>query len=125
MEVCEEAERVQEDDVERGERERDKRSPASGTSERDSEHADDDPHPRPREPPGELVEAKAELGITLPPVFAPVVVSLVFCFAAISALDVIQGAVTPGRVAIHAIAALQALLVWRLARTTQLQPAAA
>ncbi len=63
MEVCEEAERVQDDDAECGERERDERSPPSRSSERDPDHADDDPHPRPREPPGELVEAKTELGV--------------------------------------------------------------
>jgi len=58
-------------------------------------------------------------------VFAPVALTLVFCFASISALDVVQGVVTPGRVAIHGIAALQAFLVWRLARIHTSQPAAA
>lgn len=56
-------------------------------------------------------------------IFAPVALTLVFCFASISALDVVQGVVTPGRVAIHGIAALQALLVWRLARGTRAEPA--
>lgn len=58
-------------------------------------------------------------------VFAPVALTLVFCFGSISALDILQGAVTPGRVAIHGIAALQALLVWRLARPAGAQPATA
>jgi predicted anti-sigma-YlaC factor YlaD len=58
-------------------------------------------------------------------VFAPVAVTLVFCFAAISALDMVQGVVTPGRVATHGIAAVQALLVWRLARGTSSPPATA
>ena len=63
VEVREEAERVQDDDAECGKRERDERSPPSRTSERDPDHAHDDPHPRPREPPGELVEAKTELRV--------------------------------------------------------------
>jgi hypothetical protein len=36
-----------------------------------------------------------------------------------------QGVVTPGRVAIHVIAALQAALVWMLARNEQRRPATA
>jgi predicted anti-sigma-YlaC factor YlaD len=48
--------------------------------------------------------------------FAPVVMTLVLCFATISALDVMQGVVTPSRVAVHAIAVLQAGLLWLLAR---------
>jgi predicted anti-sigma-YlaC factor YlaD len=57
-------------------------------------------------------------------VFAPVIVTLVFCFASISALDVLQGAVTPGRVAVHVLALVQAGLVWLLARGARVQPAA-
>lgn len=34
-------------------------------------------------------------------VFAPVVITLVVCFASISALDVVAGVVTPARVAVH------------------------
>ena len=49
-------------------------------------------------------------------VFAPVVVTLVLCFATISAVDVMQGAVTPARVAVHTLAAAQAGLLWLLAR---------
>jgi predicted anti-sigma-YlaC factor YlaD len=49
-------------------------------------------------------------------VFAPVAVALVVCFAAISALDMIEGAVTPGRVAVHFLTVAQAVLVWLLAR---------
>jgi hypothetical protein len=51
-------------------------------------------------------------------VFAPVVLTLVMCFAAASALDLLQRVVTPGQVAIHAIAVCQAGLVWLLAHTT-------
>jgi predicted anti-sigma-YlaC factor YlaD len=57
--------------------------------------------------------------------FAPVVITLVFCFATISALDVMQGVVTPSRVAVHAIAVLQAGLLWQLARSAPPQRAAA
>lgn len=49
-------------------------------------------------------------------VFAPVAVALVVCFAAISALDIMQGLVTPSRVAIHALAVVQAVVVWLLAQ---------
>jgi predicted anti-sigma-YlaC factor YlaD len=49
-------------------------------------------------------------------VFAPVIITLVICFASISALDVLQGAVTPGRVVVHGLALVQAGLVWLLAR---------
>jgi predicted anti-sigma-YlaC factor YlaD len=49
-------------------------------------------------------------------IFAPVVTTLVVCFAAISALDIMQGAVAPNHVAVHAIAVLQAVLLWQLAR---------
>ena len=49
-------------------------------------------------------------------VFAPVAVALVVCFAAISALDIMQGLVTPSRVAIHALVVFQAVIVWLLAQ---------
>ena len=49
-------------------------------------------------------------------IFGPVVLTLVLCFAAISAVDIAQGVVTPSRVAVHAIAAIQAGLLWLLAR---------
>lgn len=52
-------------------------------------------------------------------VFAPVVVTLVVCFASVSALDVMQGVVSPARVAVHAVAFVQAALVWWLARAGQ------
>jgi len=58
-------------------------------------------------------------------VFAPVVITLVVCFASISALDIVQGVVTPGRVAVHALAVVQAGLVWLLARTEPRIPAVA
>ncbi len=48
--------------------------------------------------------------------FAPVVMTLVLCFVMISALDVTQGVVTASRVAVHAIAVVQAGLLWLLAR---------
>lgn len=51
-------------------------------------------------------------------VFSPVVLTLVVCFATISAVDVVQGVVTPGRIAVHTIAVAQAGLLWLLARTT-------
>jgi predicted anti-sigma-YlaC factor YlaD len=53
-------------------------------------------------------------------VFAPVVITLVICFASASALDIMQGAVTPGRTAVHVLAVAQAALVWMLARATPL-----
>ena len=49
-------------------------------------------------------------------VFAPVVATLVLCFVTISAMDILQGVVSPGRVAVHMIAVAQAGLVWLLAR---------
>jgi predicted anti-sigma-YlaC factor YlaD len=49
-------------------------------------------------------------------VFAPVVATLVLCFAAISAVDVMQGVATPSRVAVHLIAVAQATLLVLLAR---------
>jgi predicted anti-sigma-YlaC factor YlaD len=52
-------------------------------------------------------------------IFGPVVLTLVLCFAAISAVDVAQGVVTPSRVAVHAIAAIQAGLLWLLARRAE------
>jgi predicted anti-sigma-YlaC factor YlaD len=58
-------------------------------------------------------------------IFAPVVLTLVMCFAAISTLDVLQGVVAPGRVAIHMIAVLQAGLLWLLARRVEPRPAPA
>jgi predicted anti-sigma-YlaC factor YlaD len=51
-------------------------------------------------------------------VFAPVVMTLVLCFATISAVDFAQGAVTPARIAVHAIALAQAGLLWLIARGT-------
>jgi predicted anti-sigma-YlaC factor YlaD len=51
-------------------------------------------------------------------VFAPVVATLVGCFAMISVVDVVQGLVTPGRIAVHAIAVAQAGLLLLLARAT-------
>jgi predicted anti-sigma-YlaC factor YlaD len=51
-------------------------------------------------------------------VFVPVAIALVFCFGAISALDMIEGAVTPTRIAIHILTVAQASLVWLLARRT-------
>jgi predicted anti-sigma-YlaC factor YlaD len=52
-------------------------------------------------------------------VFAPVVLTLVVCFASVSALDIMEGVVTPSRVAVHSVAVVQAALVWCLARATQ------
>jgi predicted anti-sigma-YlaC factor YlaD len=49
-------------------------------------------------------------------VFAPVVATLVGCFAMISAVDVAQGLVSPGRIAVHAIAVAQAGLLWLIAQ---------
>jgi predicted anti-sigma-YlaC factor YlaD len=51
-------------------------------------------------------------------VFAPVAVTLVFCFAAISALDTIEGAVTPARLAVHLLTVAQAAIVWQVARAS-------
>jgi hypothetical protein len=51
-------------------------------------------------------------------VFAPVVLTLVDCFASISTLDILQGWNTPGRVAVHVVAGVQAGLVWLLAQST-------
>lgn len=56
-------------------------------------------------------------------VFAPVVATLVVCFVTISAVDILQGVVSPGRVAVHLIAVAQAGLVWLLARAVGPQPA--
>lgn len=58
-------------------------------------------------------------------IFAPVVVTLVVCFAAISAVDVMQGVVQPDRVAVHMISVVQAGLLWLLARRAAPSPAAA
>ena len=55
--------------------------------------------------------------------FAPVVITLVLCFGTISALDVMQGVVTPSRVAVHVIAVVQAGLLWLLARRATPRPA--
>jgi predicted anti-sigma-YlaC factor YlaD len=55
-------------------------------------------------------------------IFAPVVMTLVVCFAAISAVDIMQGAVTPGRIAVHLIAVVQAGLLWLLSRRAELRP---
>ena len=55
-------------------------------------------------------------------IFAPVVLTLVVCFGAISALDVMQGVVSPGRVAVHAISVVQAGLLWLLARQSVPHP---
>jgi predicted anti-sigma-YlaC factor YlaD len=54
-------------------------------------------------------------------IFAPVVLTLVLCFATISAIDVMQGIVSPSRVAVHAIAVVQAGLLWLLARRVELR----
>jgi predicted anti-sigma-YlaC factor YlaD len=58
-------------------------------------------------------------------IFAPVVLTLVLCFAAISAVDVMQGAVAPSRVAVHAIAVIQANLLWLIARRVEPRAATA
>jgi predicted anti-sigma-YlaC factor YlaD len=58
-------------------------------------------------------------------IFAPVITTLVVCFAAISALDIMQGAVTPNHVAVHVIAVLQAVLLWQLARRVDPRPSSA
>ncbi len=58
-------------------------------------------------------------------VFAPVAVTLVVCFATISTLDMIEGAVTPDRVAVHILTVAQAVLVWQLARGRQRSTVAA
>lgn len=57
-------------------------------------------------------------------VFAPVAVTLVFCFAAISALDTIEGAVTPSRLAVHLLTVAQAAIVWQVARASGRGPVA-
>jgi predicted anti-sigma-YlaC factor YlaD len=56
-------------------------------------------------------------------VFAPVAITLVVCFGAISALDTIQDAVTPARVALHLLTVAQAIVVWQIARAAE-RPAA-
>lgn len=56
-------------------------------------------------------------------VFAPVAVALVVCFAAISTLDTIEGAVTAPRVAAHLLTVAQAAVVWWVARNAS-RPAA-
>jgi hypothetical protein len=48
-------------------------------------------------------------------VFAPVAVTLVVCFGAISALDSIEGTVTATHVALHLLTVAQAALVWWVA----------
>jgi predicted anti-sigma-YlaC factor YlaD len=58
-------------------------------------------------------------------VFAPVVATLVVCFASASVLDIMEGLITPDRVAVHSIALVQAGLVWLLARSGQRRPVAA
>jgi predicted anti-sigma-YlaC factor YlaD len=50
-------------------------------------------------------------------VFAPVVATLVLCFATISAVDVLQGVVTAAQIALHMVAVAQAGLLWLLARS--------
>ncbi len=55
-------------------------------------------------------------------IFAPVLVTLVLCFAAISVVDLVQGVVSPSRVAVHAIAVVQAGLVWLLSRRVGSRP---
>src|SRR5262245_23581413 len=56
--------------------------------------------------------------------FTPVVVTLVLCFASISALDLADGVITPSRVVGHVLAVLQAVLVWLLARRVPISPRA-
>jgi predicted anti-sigma-YlaC factor YlaD len=51
-------------------------------------------------------------------VFAPVAVTLVICFAAISMLDMFDGAVTVTHVALHLLTVAQAAILWRVARNT-------
>ncbi len=58
-------------------------------------------------------------------VFAPVLGTLVLCFAAISAVDVLQGVVTPERIAVHTVAAAQAGLLYLLSRAIPSRPATA
>jgi predicted anti-sigma-YlaC factor YlaD len=48
--------------------------------------------------------------------FASVAVTLVVCLGAISALDTIEGAVTPSRIAVHLLTLAQAIVVWQIAR---------
>jgi predicted anti-sigma-YlaC factor YlaD len=57
------------------------------------------------------------------PVFAPVVFTLALCLASASALDILQGIVSPDRVAVHALAVGQAGLVWLLSRPAVGRPA--
>jgi predicted anti-sigma-YlaC factor YlaD len=54
--------------------------------------------------------------------FAPVVLTLVICLASASALDVPQGIVDPGRMALHGVAVLQAALTWWLAHAGSQRP---
>jgi predicted anti-sigma-YlaC factor YlaD len=49
-------------------------------------------------------------------VFAPVALTLVICFAAISMLDMIEDAVTVSHVAVHLLTVAQAIILWRVAR---------
>jgi predicted anti-sigma-YlaC factor YlaD len=58
-------------------------------------------------------------------VFAPVAIALVVCFATISTLDMIEGAVTPTRVAVHILTVAQAVFVWQLARGSNRRPVTA
>jgi|SRR5690606_22198385 len=58
-------------------------------------------------------------------VYRPVVLTLVVCLASISVLDLLQGIVTPGRVAVHALALVQAGLIGVLAHHTPARPAPA
>jgi predicted anti-sigma-YlaC factor YlaD len=57
-------------------------------------------------------------------VFAPVAITLVVCFAAISALDAMEGAVTVSQVAVHLLTLAQAAVVWRVARDVSQSAAA-
>ncbi|HEX6870021.1 MAG TPA: zf-HC2 domain-containing protein [Micromonosporaceae bacterium] len=50
-------------------------------------------------------------------IFNPVILTLVVCLASASALDMLQGVVSPGHVAGHLLAIGQAGLVWLLSRT--------
>jgi predicted anti-sigma-YlaC factor YlaD len=59
------------------------------------------------------------------PVFAPVIFTLALCLASASVFDILQGIVSPGRVAVHALAVGQAGLVWLLARPRSGRPAPA
>ena len=57
--------------------------------------------------------------------FVPVVTTLVLCLATISAVDMAQGVVSPGRVAVHALALGQAALLWLLSRGSNPRPVVA